>query len=49
MLLTGTPEGVGPINAGDKITAGLLAGDETLSSLDLDVIDRQGGFVFEAS
>ncbi|CAG7849554.1 SubName: Full=Related to C.elegans ZK688.3 protein and E.coli hpcEp {ECO:0000313/EMBL:CCA73352.1} [Serendipita indica DSM 11827] len=50
LILTGTPEGVGAIKAGDTVTAGiqLPGSDTTLASLELDVVDRGGGYVFEA-
>lgn len=50
LLLTGTPAGVGPIAAGDKITAGiqLPSSNETLTTLELDVVDRIGGYIFDA-
>ncbi|KAG8920176.1 hypothetical protein FRC01_000891 [Tulasnella sp. 417] len=49
LLLTGTPAGVGPITAGDKITAGLAATDGLqLAELELDVVDRVGGYSFTA-
>lgn len=48
MILTGTPEGVGKISAGDKITAGLAPPDssEQIATLRFDVVDREGGYVF---
>lgn len=49
LILTGTPEGVGPIEAGDRITAGIQLSEatESLVTLELDVVDRVGGFSFE--
>jgi acylpyruvate hydrolase len=51
LILTGTPEGVGPIEAGDHITAGIQRPEATdsLVTLELDVVDRAGGFSFESS
>lgn len=48
MILTGTPEGVGKISAGDKITAGLAlpASSEQVATLLFDVVDRESGYVF---
>ncbi|GAA5833168.1 hypothetical protein JCM11251_005166 [Rhodosporidiobolus azoricus] len=47
LLLTGTPQGVGPIAAGDKITAGLeTAEGESLSVLQHVVKAREGGYKF---
>ena len=48
MVLTGTPEGVGKISAGDKITAGLAlpTSSEQIATLNFDVIDREGGYMF---
>ena len=49
LILTGTPEGVGAIKAGDTITAGvqLPGSDTTLASLELEVVDRDGSYTFE--
>ncbi|BGP13954.1 hypothetical protein JCM10213_005538 [Rhodosporidiobolus nylandii] len=47
LLLTGTPKGVGPIAAGDHITAGLeTAEGESLSVLEHVVKAREGGYKF---
>jgi len=48
VVLTGTPEGVGKISAGDKITAGLAlpTSFEQIATVNFDVIDREGGYVF---
>jgi len=48
VILTGTPEGVGRVSAGDKITAGLAlpTSSEQIATLDFDVINREGGYVF---
>lgn len=48
VILTGTPEGVGKISVGDKITAGLAlpASSEQLATLNFDVAHREGGYVF---
>ncbi|CAG8688529.1 2923_t:CDS:2, partial [Dentiscutata heterogama] len=40
LILTGTPAGVGPIFAGDVITAGLNVGDKTLSQIEFPVVQR---------
>ncbi|CAG8703076.1 10676_t:CDS:2, partial [Acaulospora colombiana] len=50
LLLTGTPEGVGAIQAGDRITAGLQLPDasEVLAELELNVVDRSGGYIFQS-
>lgn len=47
VILTGTPKGVGPIKAGEIVTAGLRPdGDQNdLVQIKFDVIDRVGGFV----
>ncbi|KAG8746847.1 hypothetical protein FRC10_003369 [Ceratobasidium sp. 414] len=49
LLLTGTPRGVGPVNVGDKITAGLSIPDQPdlLASLELEAIAREGGYAFK--
>ncbi|RHZ81359.1 hypothetical protein Glove_121g79 [Diversispora epigaea] len=41
LILTGTPSGVGPIVAGDIITAGLEIGDKCLSTIKFPVITRK--------
>ncbi|KAG8908523.1 hypothetical protein FRB99_005883 [Tulasnella sp. 403] len=49
LLLTGTPAGVGPIAAGDKITAGIATAEGSpLAELVLTAVDRQGGYNFTA-
>ncbi|KAI8379375.1 uncharacterized protein BYT42DRAFT_496411 [Radiomyces spectabilis] len=49
VILTGTPKGVGPIHAGETITAGLKPGcsQEELVTLKFNVADRQGKFRYE--
>ncbi|GAA6016551.1 hypothetical protein JCM10207_002837 [Rhodosporidiobolus poonsookiae] len=48
LLLTGTPQGVGPIKAGDHITAGLETADgQPLSVLEHLVKAREGGYAFK--
>lgn len=46
VVLTGTPKGVGPIKAGDVITAGLKPGsaDKDLMRVTFNVADRKGLF-----
>lgn len=47
VILTGTPKGVGAIQAGDVITGGICPTnkDNDIANLKLNVIDRVGGFV----
>ncbi|KAM0750502.1 hypothetical protein T439DRAFT_343212 [Meredithblackwellia eburnea MCA 4105] len=47
LLLTGTPSGVGPVKAGDKVTAGLRQGGKDISNIKHDVIPREGGYFFQ--
>ncbi|KAK4058759.1 hypothetical protein OIO90_000204 [Microbotryomycetes sp. JL221] len=51
LLLTGksagTPQGVGPVKAGDRVTAGLVQNGETLATLEHECADRQGGYQFK--
>ncbi|KAM0792411.1 hypothetical protein ACM66B_005089 [Microbotryomycetes sp. NB124-2] len=47
LLLTGTPQGVGPVKNGDRITAGLVQNGETLATLEHECKDRQGGYLFK--
>lgn len=46
VIMTGTPSGVGPIKAGDVITAGMKPGkaEKDIVSLKFNVTDRQGLF-----
>src|SRR6266566_8674424 len=47
LILTGTPAGVGPIVAGDKIECALVdaATNEVLERIDYGVRDRVGGYL----
>ncbi|KAF8304992.1 hypothetical protein DL93DRAFT_2089901 [Clavulina sp. PMI_390] len=50
LILTGTPSGVGPVNAGDKITAGVAnpdAPDSPVMTLEFDAVARPGGYQFK--
>ncbi|GAA5978452.1 hypothetical protein JCM5350_001173 [Sporobolomyces pararoseus] len=48
VILTGTPQGVGPIAAEDKITAGLeTESGESLSVIQHLVKNREGGYLFK--
>jgi len=47
LILTGTPEGVGPVIAGDHVTAGLQQDGKDIATLEHDVVDRQGGYAFK--
>lgn len=47
VLAIGTPAGVGPIKAGDKITAGLVQDGVELAQIEHEVIDRVGGYEFK--
>ncbi|BGO89652.1 hypothetical protein NBRC10512v2_001607 [Rhodotorula toruloides] len=50
LLLTGTPKGVGPVVAGDKITAGLETQEGTvLDRLEHLVKAREGGYEFKGN
>lgn len=49
LLLTGTPAGVGPVKAGDVITAGLEQDGKRLLGLEVGVEDRKDGYRFSAS
>lgn len=46
IVLTGTPKGVGPIKAGDIVTAGLRSGnlDSDILQVKYNVADRNGHF-----
>ncbi|TIB00132.1 hypothetical protein E3P96_02719 [Wallemia ichthyophaga] len=48
VLLTGTPSGVGPLIPGQTVSAGVTQGKEELDRLELKVVQRQGGYVYEA-
>ncbi|GAA6061580.1 hypothetical protein JCM10212_004330 [Sporobolomyces blumeae] len=48
LLLTGTPQGVGPISNGDKVTAGLeTEAGESLGTIEHLVRNREGGYLFK--
>jgi acylpyruvate hydrolase len=48
LLLTGTPEGVGPVKNGDKLLASLETADgKELLSWSGEAADRAGGYKFE--
>ncbi|KAJ3866768.1 hypothetical protein EV359DRAFT_71624 [Lentinula novae-zelandiae] len=48
LVLTGTPAGVGPINAGDVIECALSDGEgKNLAKLNFGVVDREGGYQFK--
>jgi len=48
IVLTGTPSGVGPVQPGDTVTAGLALpdGSKTLAELSLAAVQREGGYAF---
>ncbi|KAF7295662.1 hypothetical protein MIND_01106400 [Mycena indigotica] len=47
LVLTGTPDGVGPVNPGDKVQCTLLdASGKELSRLDFDAVAREDGYKF---
>ncbi|KAG6825705.1 hypothetical protein H0H92_002763 [Tricholoma furcatifolium] len=49
LILTGTPEGVGQVVAGDKVECLLAdANGEKLASLDFTAATREGGYEFQA-
>jgi acylpyruvate hydrolase len=48
LLLTGTPSGVGPIRAGDKIEAALSSEGDVKLAWSGSVRDRPGGYRFQA-
>jgi len=48
LILTGTPEGVGPILPGDRVECALLGpGDHHFLTLDFEAVQRQGGYQFQ--
>ena len=50
IILTGTPEGVGPVHPGDTVAAGLFDSTSSqLAALEFKVIDRTGGYHFQPS
>jgi len=49
LVLTGTPEGVGRIQAGDLVECGLEGSDgKELAKLEFNTVDRVGGYEFKA-
>lgn len=47
LILTGTPAGVGPIQPGDVLEAGLVQSEVLIDELKHHVIQRPDGFVYE--
>jgi len=49
VILTGTPSGVGPVEPGDKVTAGLYESDpeNPLATLEFSAETRSGGYEFK--
>jgi acylpyruvate hydrolase len=49
VILTGTPSGVGPVQPGDRITAGLSnpGQDEQLAALDFSTEERPNGYQYK--
>lgn len=48
LVLTGTPEGVGRIQAGDVVECGLEGDGKELAKLEFNTVDRVGGYEFKA-
>ncbi|KAF9462720.1 mitochondrial protein [Collybia nuda] len=49
LILTGTPSGVGPVVAGDKVECVLADGlGKELDTLDFTAVSREGGYKFQA-
>lgn len=48
LVLTGTPEGVGRIQAGDVVECGLEGDGRELAKLEFNTVDRVGGYEFKA-
>lgn len=48
IILTGTPSGVGPVVAGDKVECTLTNTEDgkEVASLVFDAVDREGGYHF---
>jgi len=44
LLLTGTPKGVGKVAPGDKITAGVRVNGEDLGVINVEIVERAGGY-----
>ncbi|KAI9857660.1 MAG: hypothetical protein M1813_008080 [Trichoglossum hirsutum] len=49
LVLTGTPKGVGPVQAGDIIRAGVKVDEKEINGgrIEVSVKDREGGFKFQ--
>ncbi|KAI0062343.1 hypothetical protein BV25DRAFT_1885681 [Artomyces pyxidatus] len=49
LILTGTPSGIGPINAGDEILCGLAdaATQQELSKLEFGAVSRSAGYFYQ--
>ena len=44
IILTGTPDGVDLLRPGQKVTASMRLGGEVLDTIEMEVVQRQGGF-----
>lgn len=49
IVLTGTPKGVGPVLAGDRMSAGIRKDGQEIEEgrIEVDVVEREGPYVFK--
>lgn len=46
LVLTGTPKGVGPVQVGDVMRAGIKVGGKEVESIEVEVEEREGPYHF---
>ena len=46
LVLTGTPKGVGPVSIGDILKAGIRNGEQELATIEVDVREKGGMYVY---
>lgn len=46
LVLTGTPKGVGPVQVGDVMRAGIKVGGNEVESIEVEVEEREGPYHF---
>jgi acylpyruvate hydrolase len=46
LVLTGTPKGVGPVQVGDVMRAGMKVGGKEVESIEVEVKEREGPYHF---
>ncbi|MCJ1478489.1 hypothetical protein MMC13_007169 [Lambiella insularis] len=47
IVLTGTPKGVGPVSVGDVMKAGIKVGGKDVETIEVEVTDSSGSYLFK--